>query len=123
MLQLFVEAVELVGIVLLLIGGFFELTGAIGVLRLPNFFSRIHAATASAIGGTVVPLIGLALVALAQIEMGWERVYLASLCIVSAILILLVAPAGSQALMRAACMSRYREIEDDEAEATEREYR
>jgi len=40
MLQLFVEAVELVGIVLLLIGGFFELTGAIGVLRLPNFFQE-----------------------------------------------------------------------------------
>lgn len=104
----FTDAVELAGAILLIIGGFFELVGAIGILRFPNFFSRIHATTASAIGGTVAPLIGLALIALAQVEMGWTRLYLAFLCIASAVLILFVAPAGSHALIRAAYVSKAR---------------
>lgn len=115
MVELLTDAVELLGVALLLTGGFFELTGAIGVFRFPNFFSRIHAATASAIGGTVVPLIGLMLIALARVEMGLSRFYLVLLCIVSAVLILLVAPAGSHTLLRAAYISRCRRsIECDE---------
>lgn len=101
---------KVIGYILLFTGCFFEFIGAVGVLRFPNFFSRIHAATVSAVGGTVVPLIGLFLIVLTHSEMGWTRYYLAFLCIISAILILLVAPTGSQILLKTA----YKKIENCE---------
>lgn len=96
---------EFTGAVLLLLGCVFELVGAVGVLRLPNFFTRVHATTSSAMGGTVVPLIGLSLISLAQTELGWSRIYVASLCLTTAILILIIAPAGAHAITRAAWIS------------------
>ena len=121
----YLDLLEWIGASLLLLGGFFELIGAVGVLRFPDFFSRIHAATASAIGGTIVPLIGLALILTTRFEMGWSRMYLAFLCIVSAILILVIAPAGSHALIRAAYISRARRtgVYDEVTEEIEREER
>lgn len=42
---------------LILLGAFFALTAAVGVLRLPDFFCRIHAATkAGAFGATLIIL-------------------------------------------------------------------
>lgn len=122
-MELYLGILEWIGASLLLLGSFFELVGAVGVLRFPDFFSRIHAATASAIGGTIIPLIGLALILITRFELGWSRVYLAFLCIVSAILILVIAPAGSHALMRAAYISRVRRrgIYDEVAEEIEGE--
>lgn len=92
---------ELLGLALLLVGAFFELVGALGVLRFSNFYSRIHAVTVTVFGGTVTPLIGLALILLSRPDLGEGRVYLALICIASSIIILLVAPTGSHALLRA----------------------
>lgn len=103
---MFLEILKYVGGVLLLLGGFFEIIGAIGILRMPNFFTRMHAATVSAIGGTVIPLLGILIISLAKVEVGWSRVYLALLCIASSILILIIAPAGAHALIRAAHVSK-----------------
>lgn len=93
---------EVLGLVLLFIGAFFELVAAIGMLRLPTFYTRMHALTIGAVGGTVVPLIGVALLAFTRIDVGPQRFYLAALCIVSAMLILIVAPTGSHTLVRSA---------------------
>ncbi|MEM1532517.1 MAG: monovalent cation/H(+) antiporter subunit G [Desulfurococcaceae archaeon] len=105
-LQLLLETLKYVGAVLLLLGGFFEITGAIGVLRMPSFFTRMHAVTTSAVGGTVIPLLGIFIVSLTKVELGWSRVYLALLCIASSILILIIAPAGTYALIKAASASK-----------------
>lgn len=110
---------EFIGSILLLLGCFFEFIGAVGVLRLPNFFTRAHATTSSAMGGTVVPLIGLSLISLAQTELGWGRIYVASLCLITAILILIIAPAGTHAITRAAWISEINKRKNSEKLAEE----
>jgi len=90
------------GAVLVAVGAFYELVGALGLLKLPGFFLRLHAATMSCIGGSVLSLIGTALLALGLEEMGTQRLYVAGTCIVSAVIILLLAPSGSHSLAKAA---------------------
>ncbi len=96
----------LVGSVLILVGSLFDLLAALGLLRLPDLYTRIHALTMGTIGGAVLPLIGVALVAAGWVELGSYRWYLAGAAIVTAILILMLAPAGSHAIARAAYRAR-----------------
>ncbi len=96
----------LIGLTLLLIGAFLEIMGAIGMTRLQGFFNRVHAATVSAIGGSVTPLIGVSLLSLALEELGIRRFYVAGNSLTAALLILILAPAGTHALARAAYKSR-----------------
>lgn len=103
-----------VGVFLLILGGFFELVGAIGVLRMPDFFTRAHAVTMTVIGGTVAPLVGIALISLADANP--EGVYLAIICIISAVIILITAPTGSHMLVRAALKARTRVKENTPGE-------
>lgn len=93
---------ELTGLILIVTGAIFELIGAIGILRLPSFYTRIHALTVTTIGGAVAPLIGISLLVISENSVGSEGLYLAMLCVVSAIMILIVAPTGSHSLIRAA---------------------
>jgi len=93
------------GLVLISIGVFYDFVGAIGLLRLPNFFTRLHAATAGAIGGAVVPMIGSALVALGADYLGPPRFFLAGAAFASSILLMVLAQAGSHAIARAAYLS------------------
>lgn len=39
---------------LLLIPAFFAITGAIGILRLPDVYNRVHASTLISVGGTIL---------------------------------------------------------------------
>jgi multicomponent Na+:H+ antiporter subunit G len=50
----------LVGDILVALGVFFVLVGSIGVLRLPDFYSRAHAATKPDTLGLILAMIGLA---------------------------------------------------------------
>lgn len=50
---------DYVSIVLLIFGAFLALTGAIGVLRMPDFYSRLHPAGKSDTLGQFLILIGL----------------------------------------------------------------
>jgi len=95
----------LLGLALLVVGAFLELVGAIGVLRLHGFFNRVHAATVSAIGGSVAPLLGISLLSIALGDLGMRRFHLVGMCLVAALLILILAPAGAHALVRAAYRS------------------
>lgn len=108
------------GVLLLIFGCFFELVGAIGVLKVKDFFIRAHVATLSIVGGTIAPLIGLALISLTFDELGWSRVYLTTLCVATAILLLITSPTGSHALMRAAYISKTRKKFDEEHKDVER---
>ena len=76
------------------IGGLFFLVGTLGVLRLPDFFCRTHAATKCDTVGA-----GSLLVALA-IYNGWQPSTLKILLV--AILVLFTSPTAGHALARAA---------------------
>ena len=90
-----------IGEILVGIGVLCDLIGAIGMLRFPNFYLRLHAATVGTIGGAFVPLIGVALMAIGSTYLGIYRWFVAGGAIVTAFLILILAPAGSHALARA----------------------
>ncbi|HHC18877.1 MAG TPA: cation:proton antiporter [Euryarchaeota archaeon] len=101
-----------IGAVLIFIGALCDLFGALGLLRFPNFFVRLHAATVGTIGGAVVPLIGVALVALGSDFLGNIRYVIAGSSFVTAIIILIVAPTASHALAYAAHKSKAVKWED-----------
>lgn len=94
------------GSILLLVGALCDLIAAIGMNRFPNFFVRLHAATVGTIGGAFYPLVGTALIALASEFLGPYRWFIGGCSLVAAFLILILAPAGSHALARAAHKSR-----------------
>jgi len=94
------------GLALVVIGVFCDLVGSIGLLRFPNFFVRLHAATVGTIGGAAYPLLGVALIALACDFLGQARWFIATGSILTSIIVILTAPAGSHALARAAHRSR-----------------
>lgn len=97
-----IYATRYLGLVFTLVGCFFEFIAVIGVLRAKDFFIRAHIATVSVIGGTIVPLIGVALITLTIGELGLGRLYLVTLCVATSIFLLVTAPTGSHVLMRAA---------------------
>jgi len=94
------------GMILVAIGAFCDLAGALGMVRFPNFFVRLHAATVGSIGGAVIPLIGVALIALVSDQLGFFKWAISGGALVAALIILLVAPAGSHALAYSAHKSR-----------------
>ena len=53
---------DLISSLLLWIGGFITLIGAIGMLRFPDFYTRAHAATVVTIGGFSLSLMGILIV-------------------------------------------------------------
>lgn len=95
---------EYLGLFLLGVGCFFELSGAIGVLRFPDFYTRAHATTMTIIGGTVIPLIGVALISIAW--SGLEGSHLAMICVISSVIIMITAPTGTHMIMRAALLGK-----------------
>ncbi len=95
-----------IGEVLVAIGVFFDIVAAIGMLRFPNFFVRLHAATIGAIGGAFVPLIGVAIMSVGCDFLGRYRFFIAGAAAVTAVLILILAPVGSHVLAKAAHESR-----------------
>ena len=57
------EIVALVGSAIVLLGSVFMVIGALGVIRMPDVFTRLHAASVSDTFGVGLILIGLILVA------------------------------------------------------------
>lgn len=96
------EILIYLGEMLVAIGVFCDLAASIGMIRFPNFYVRLHAATVGTIGGAFVPLIGVALIALGAEWLGTYRFFLAGASIVTAVLIIILAPVGSHVLARAA---------------------
>lgn len=83
----------LIGI-LLLLGGFFALIAAIGVLRLPDVLTRMHASTKAGTLGSSLTLIGCA------IYFGDTTVTVRVIAII--LFLMLTAPIGAHMLGRAA---------------------
>ncbi|MFQ6129963.1 MAG: monovalent cation/H(+) antiporter subunit G [Candidatus Hadarchaeaceae archaeon] len=86
--------IELVAYVLLGIGAACALIGAMGILRFPDVYNRIHAQTVVVVGGVIVMLLG------ASVLEGFSSYTLKALII--ALFLFLTNPVGSHAIARAA---------------------
>ncbi len=87
-------AIEFIGGLCLLLGGLLCLTGGVGLLRLPDFFTRLHA------GSVTETLAAPLLVAGIMLQTGWS---LDSLKLLLLLVIMFVAnPSITHALCRAA---------------------
>lgn len=91
---------EVAALVLVAIGAFFLLVGSVGVVRLPDFFSRTHATGKSDTLGLMLTLAGLA------INQGFS-LNTAKLVAVM-VFVTLTNPVGTHALARAAYRSGLR---------------
>jgi multicomponent Na+:H+ antiporter subunit G len=101
-----VDALIYTGLALIGLGALSDLIASIGMNRFKNFYLRLHAATVGTIWGAFVPLIGASLVAAGYEELGYYRWFVAGASLVTAILVLILAPAGSHALARATHRAR-----------------
>lgn len=87
---------EILGVLSLLAGAFFCLVGAVGLLRMPDFYTRMHAASVLETLGAGFILLGLLL------QAGFTLVAVKLLMI--GLLIFFASPTASHALARAALL-------------------
>lgn len=85
---------EILSAACLLIGAFFSLSGALGIFRLPDFFTRVHAASVTDSIATVFIILGLVLIS----DFGLIAVKL----IFILLFLLLTSPTASHALAKSA---------------------
>ena len=85
---------EMTSNIFLILGAFFALTGAVGLFRLPDFFTRIHAASVTDSIATIFIMIGLIL----RTEFDLVAVKLVFILI----FVLLTSPTASHALAKSA---------------------
>jgi multicomponent Na+:H+ antiporter subunit G len=100
----------IIGEILVSIGVFCSLVAAIGMLRFPNFFVRLHAATVGSIGGAFVPIIGAAFIVAGSDFLDYKWLFFGSM-IITAVMVMLVSPAGSHALARATHRAKVAPVE------------
>ncbi|AUD78357.1 sodium:proton antiporter [Kangiella profundi] len=86
---------DVVSWALLILGGFMCFSGAVGIHRFPDFFSRMHAAGVTDTLGSSLILIGL------MLQTGWQATVLVKLTLIF-LFILLTSPTASHALAKAA---------------------
>lgn len=86
--------VEAASWILLAGGSFFLLVGGIGLWRMPNFFTRLHAAGVTDTGGAGLMLTGL------MLQSGWDLVTIKLL--LALFFILFTSPTAAHALARTA---------------------
>lgn len=71
--------IEVLSWVCIVSGSFFAIVGAVGILRFPDFWSRLHAASISDSAGVILLLIGMALQAgltLVSVKLGLILLFL-----------------------------------------------
>ena len=92
-----------------LAGGFLVISGGVGLVRLPDLFSRIHSAGVTETLGAPLMLAGLVL------QLGWSLEAVKALFIIA--FILATNPTASHAMARAALHGGYRpRVEHDDGE-------
>lgn len=88
---------DLISWLLLAAGGFFVLVGGVGVLRMPDLYTRLHAASVTETLGTILVMLGL------MVYTGWT---LATFKLFAILLFLLfTAPVASYALANTALIA------------------
>ncbi|MDD5530554.1 MAG: monovalent cation/H(+) antiporter subunit G [bacterium] len=84
----------IIGIVIIVIGLFFDFCGSLGIVRLPDVYNRLQAATKGVTLGTCGILIGICF-------MSHQSVFVIK-CLLCCILLMLTSPISTHALVRAA---------------------
>jgi multicomponent Na+:H+ antiporter subunit G len=112
------EIFVIIGEILVAIGAFCSIVAAIGMLRFPNFFVRLHAATIGSIGGALVPIVGAGFIALGSDFLDYRLLFFGSM-VVTALVVMLVSPAGSHALARATHRSKVAPVQPKVADHLE----
>jgi len=80
--------------ILISIGVLFDIVGAIGLIRLPDVYNRLQAATKCVTLGTCLILVGV------LVHSGWSAIGIKAL--LAAVFVLWTSPTGSHALARGA---------------------
>ena len=93
-------AVQVVGGLLLVVGAGFALIATIGLLRFPDVYTRMHAASKAGTLGSGVALIALALYS--------QELDVVTRAIAGVVFFLLTAPVSAHLLARAAYLAGYR---------------
>ncbi len=101
--EIFVEGLSWV---LIVSGGAFCVIGAIGMLRFPDFWARLHAASVSESAGMILLLAGLGL------QAGWGLVLIKIVLI--GILLFITGPTATHAVANAALVSGLKPTSDVE---------
>ena len=101
-------AADIVSWACLLAGVFFSLAGGIGILRLPDLFTRMHAAGITDTMGAGLILVGLA------VQAGFTLVTVKLLLIL--ILLFFTSPTSTHALAKAALHGGLKAAPDDEGD-------
>ena len=87
-------AIDIASWILLVTGGLFCIVGAAGLLRMPDFYTRVHAASVTDTLGAGFVLLGL------MLQAGWTLIMLK--LVVIGLLIFFTSPAATHALVKAA---------------------
>jgi len=94
------EVVEWVGVILILLGAIFSVISAIGLVRLPDVYTRAHAASKSSTLAVLVCLIGT------FIHIWSHDGYVSVRLILGIIFVFITAPVSAHLICRAAYRSR-----------------
>ena len=92
--------IDILSWAMIVAGSFFVIIGAVGILRFPDFWSRLHAASVTESGGMILLLIGMAL------QTGWTLI--AFKLGVIGIFMLITVPTSTHAVANAALVSGLR---------------
>ncbi len=88
---------EIIGYILITIGIFFDISGCIGLVRLPDVYNRLQASTKCVTLGTILLLVGVALIS--------DVAALNAKAIICAIFILITSPTAAHAIAKGAYAS------------------
>ena len=94
-------------------GGFLAITGSVGVLRLPDFFSRVHAASVTETLAAPLILTGVIL------QTGWSLDSLKLLAVL--LFVLFTNPTATHAMVKAALRDGQTPLSFDQPNGTEAE--
>ena len=94
--------------VLLTLGGLSVLVGGIGALRMPDLYTRMHAASVTDSMGALLVLVGI------MLQAGWSLATIKLIAIL--IFLLLTSPTSSYALASAALLAGKRPFAESEQE-------
>ncbi len=105
------SAIDVLSWILLAVGGAFVFVGGLGALRLPDFYTRMHAASLTDSMGSILILLGI------MLQAGWSLAAVKLLAILA--FLLLTGPTASYALPNSAVLSGLRP-ENSQADSAEK---
>ena len=89
--------IDILGYILMVIGVLFDIFGCIGLVRFPDVYNRLQAATKCVTLGTIAILLGVALIS------GWSP--MSAKAVICAVFILITSPTAAHAIAKGAYAS------------------